>query len=156
MPDPNGICKMCTDGKNSDEFVLCQECRERLNNGWVGGKCSRCGDYKFLAKDKKTISRIQKILDLWNFYVRPGICSYKTSSVMAALMGQEQEEKKKAIIIYSPNCPKCYREGAEQEPDPNHPLTILKYKIACFSVDEFQLHSLKSDPTETEGVRILH
>jgi len=156
MSDPNKICWMCTDGKNSTEFTLCPECRDKLANGWVGGKCSRCHDYTFLPRDKKTIARVQHILDSWNFFVRPGICAYKASAVVDALMGDEDSDQKKAVIIYSPNCPKCYRKNDENEPDPNHPLTILKYKIACFSVDGLQMHSLKDEPVEAGGIRILH
>lgn len=152
MPDPNHICRVCTDGKNSDEFALCPDCHEKLSNGWVGLKCSGCNEHKFLEKNTKTTYRVQKILDLWDTFARPGICSYKANEIIAAM---KEDADKKAVIIYTPCCPKCYRSGAGQGYDPCHPLTIMKYKIACFSIEGLKVHSL-TDALETEGIRILH
>ena len=154
MADPNRICSVCTDGANSAEFAICAECRERLRNGSVGFKCLGCGKYKFLLRDQRTIWRIRKILDLWDFYTRPGICAHKGNVIMAAL---QEDVGNKAVILYSPNCPKCYIGAGDEPGAPAHPLTIMQYKIVCFSIGEFQVHVAQGEKflTNQQG-KILH
>jgi hypothetical protein len=136
MPDPNHLCLICADGKGGAEFTICPECYEQLSNGFVGLKCSGCGEYKFLARDERTKWRVQRILDLWDVNTMR-ICPHQGNAIMVAL---KEDALTKAIIIYLPSCPKCYKAGAGEGLDPNHPLTIMHYKILCFSLNNFQPH----------------
>ena len=153
MADPNRVCSVCTDGANSAEFTICAECHERLSNDSIGLKCLNCGEHKFLPRNQRTVWRIRRILDLWDFYTRPGICAYKANAIMAAV---QEDAAKKAVIIYAPNCPKCYIGAGDEPGAPAHPLTMMRYKIACFSVGEFQMHSLREENIFSGQQKIIH
>lgn len=120
MPDPNNLCAICTNGANSGEFTICPECYGLLSQGLIGLKCSGCGNHKFSTLDERMKWRIQRILDLWDVNTM-GICPHQGNAIVAAL---KEDVKSKAIVLYSPSCPKCAKFGAGEGLDPNHPLTI--------------------------------
>lgn len=150
MSDPNGVCALCTDGKNSTEFTICPECYKKLSDGLIGLKCLICGDYKFSMLDKRMKWRIMRLLDLWDVNTM-GICPHQGNTIMAAL---KEDVKTRAIILYLPSCPKCAKPGAGEGLDPNHPNTIMRYRIACFSLNNFQPHVAGKEKKYSE--RILH
>ena len=153
MSDQNHICHICSDGKNSGEFAVCSECFNNLKNGMVGFKCSACGKHRFSVMDERNRQRVFRMLILWADHV-PGICSHKLDAIMKTII---DEIGQKAIFIYFPSCPNCYKTGVGEGCDPAHPQTIAKYKVACFSIKEFYAHQMGGEEFYTgNGPRIIH